>query len=122
MKGILHCIDGNWVVRYSYIEREINGKRTIMDVFLHPDDINDIQNNIAEGVEVEFEILSETDEYDKNPVYAKLVSGLNNKTMYSLYDLTWDDVFNEIEISLKIELPIRLQNWFENKFYAPLKK
>lgn len=122
MKGKLRCIDGNWVVRYSYIEKAINGKRTIMEFFLHPDDINDIQNNIAEGVEVEFEILSETDEFDDNRVYAKLVSGLNNKNMYSLYDLTWDDVFNEIENSLKIELPIRLQNWFKNKFYSPLKK
>lgn len=34
----------------------------------------------------------------------------------------WDDIFKEIESSLKIYLPIRLKNWIKNKFNPPTKK
>jgi hypothetical protein len=34
----------------------------------------------------------------------------------------WDDIFKEIETSLKIYLPTRLKNWIKNKFNPPTKK
>lgn len=34
-------------------------------------------------------------------------------------EMTWDDIFNEIENKLHSELPMRVKNWLKNTFESP---
>jgi hypothetical protein len=124
MKGKLYKTEKGWVVRnpvatnfqYTYYNIHPYYEKYY---FLDEDD---------EGSEVEFEIedfwetgLEEVYKVAKliktgHPGYPELGETIQSD------DKTWDEIFVEVEGSLHFEMPIRVKNWFKNKFKSPVKK
>ena len=138
MKGKLHKLSKGWTIWYN--EDPIGGNVSFVDSLpIHPDDLDsDIirwaENGSLNDKEVEFEI---TDEFTHPELYigvgwgdgikyAKIVIEPLDEDGYPILGTfgkpSWDDIFSEIDVNLKIDLPIRLKNWLKNSFYSPIKK
>lgn len=117
MKGKLKQIDKVWSVIWEDAE-----KKTIVTP-LHPDNVNEINEwaKIFDNIEARIAGNPDVD------FYITIDANINMVTEYAVLvknneENDWDYIFNEIEVNLKIDLPIRLKNWLRNTFHSPIKK
>lgn len=121
--GYLIFVNNQWMISHL----ELVGNNSFLEklILINPQDVT---KEFSEGKRLKFEYSENKIKYfefldESFPVISdNFQIGPDGAYEYGEEEVTWEDVFNELEEMVHEKLPMRVKNWFQNKFEPPVLK